>query len=63
MKGKLGTFDFVFIDIIVIRFIPAYYYIQTLVGKSKNIDIDPEEIYRNATWAKALYPKATNFAP
>ena len=63
MKGKLGTFDFVFIDIIVIRFISAYYYIQTLVGKSKNIDIDPEEIYRTATWAKTLYPKATNLAP
>ena len=31
MKGKLVTFDFVFIDIIVIRF-SAYY----LVGKSKN---------------------------
>lgn len=58
MKGKLVTFDFVFNNISF-----AFYYIQTLVGKSKNIDIDPEEIYRNATWAKALYPKATNFAP
>ena len=63
MKGKLVTFDFVFIDIIGIRFIPAYYFIQPIVGKSKNIDIDPEEIYRNATWAKTLYPKATNLAP
>lgn len=62
MKGKLGTFDFVFIDIIVIR-VSGYYYKQTIVDKSKNIDIDPEEIYRNSTWAKALYPKATNFAP
>ena len=67
MKGKLGTFDFVFIDIIVIRAtklgLSGYYYKQTIVDKSKNIDIDPEEIYRNSTWAKALYPKATNFAP
>ena len=63
MKGKPVTFDFVFIDTIGIRISTDYYYIQTLVGKSKNIDIDPEEIYRNATWAKALYPKATNFAP
>ena len=62
MKGKLGTFDFVFIDIIVIR-VSGYYYKQTIVDKSKNVDIDPEEIYRNSTWAKALYPKATNFAP
>ena len=62
MKGKLGTFDFVFIDIIVIR-VSGYYYKQTIVDKSKNIDIDPEEIYRNSTWAKALQPKATNFAP
>ena len=62
MKGKLVTFDFVFIDIIVIR-VSGYYYKQTIVDKSKNIDIDPEEIYRNSTWAKALYPKATNFAP
>ena len=62
MKGKLGTFDFVFIDIIVIR-VSGYYYKQTIVDKSKNVDIDPEEIYRNSTWSKALQPKATNFAP
>ena len=62
MKGKLGTFDFVFIDTTKLG-LSGYYYKQTIVDKSKNIDIDPEEIYRNSTWAKALYPNATNFAP